>query len=231
MQTSTKERSGNARNGRQAKAKAPKPRKTTAERFWSKVDKTAGFFNCWLWTASKRTDGYGKFRITRDGKSQLVPAHVFALLDGKPLPRGKVVMHSCNNPLCCNPLHLSLGTQKANVNQAIRQGRVTRVKLTRETIREALTLAVDGTSADIIAEKLGRNPTQIRTLFRGQTHVKITGISRNSATGKGRDKQVFRDALAFMDAAEASEKVVTIAAHPKFKRSPEPEAAASLATA
>lgn len=32
-----------------------------------------------------------------------------------PIPEGAVVMHSCDNPPCCNPSHLRLGTQRENL--------------------------------------------------------------------------------------------------------------------
>ena len=34
-----------------------------------------------------------------------------------------VVMHLCNNPSCVNPDHLQGGTQRANVQQCVREGR------------------------------------------------------------------------------------------------------------
>jgi hypothetical protein len=39
------------------------------------------------------------------------------------IPKGKVVMHSCDVRLCINPEHLSVGTQKENIQDAIQKGR------------------------------------------------------------------------------------------------------------
>lgn len=47
-----------------------------------------------------------------------------------PIPPGYVVMHSCDNPVCCNPSHLSMGTQADNMADRDRKGR-TRIKQQR----------------------------------------------------------------------------------------------------
>jgi hypothetical protein len=46
---------------------------------------------------------------------------------GRELPanRKQVVMHSCDNPSCCNPTHLRLGTQSENITQAHERGLIT----------------------------------------------------------------------------------------------------------
>lgn len=81
--------------------------------FLKKINKTS---TCWIWKACVYGNNkYGKFW---DGKNQSA-AHRFSFryFKGK-IPKEKVVMHSCNNPLCVNPEHLSLGTQKENIQYA-----------------------------------------------------------------------------------------------------------------
>jgi hypothetical protein len=78
------------------------------ERFWSKVNKTAG---CWNWGASKSKKGYGQFRI---GK-RVVKAHRVAYeLENGLIPAGMDVDHRCHNKACVNPAHLRLATNKQN---------------------------------------------------------------------------------------------------------------------
>ncbi len=92
---------------------------TTQESFWSKVQKTNG---CWLWTATK-TNGYG---MIRNG-NRMVFAHRFSWeLHNGPIPDGLCVLHNCpegDNPACCNPAHLFLGTKADNNTDRKKKGR------------------------------------------------------------------------------------------------------------
>lgn len=91
-----------------------------AARFWSKVD-IKSESECWPWLGDFGTRGYGQINI--DGKN--VGAHrvAFWLATGEDIV-GFIVRHFvCDNPPCCNPAHLKRGTQKDNVQDAIRKGR------------------------------------------------------------------------------------------------------------
>lgn len=84
-------------------------RKTAAQRFWSKVDKSG---DCWTWTAHVMPLGYGLFTRTGGGH---VLAHRFAHeLEHGPIPAGMEVDHRCFNRACVNPDHLRLATHKQN---------------------------------------------------------------------------------------------------------------------
>lgn len=101
-------------------------RRSTLELFWSKVDRTGP---CWLWTASVDKDGYGVFSITlpadgRPARQHHTRGHRFAYeLAHGPIPKGRLVMHSCDTPRCVNPAHLSLGTALDNNGDAAAKGR------------------------------------------------------------------------------------------------------------
>lgn len=92
-----------------------------AERFWPKVDKSAGPDACWPYTGSITSHGYG---CTSAGNDKVVGAHKMAYLLAKgPVAAGLQVMHSCDNPPCCNPAHLSLGTASDNAADKAAKGR------------------------------------------------------------------------------------------------------------
>ena len=80
-----------------------------AQRFWTKVDKTA---TCWLWTAAT-SNGYGNFRV-KDGQN--VSAHRIAYVaEHGDVPQGLELDHLCRNRRCVNPAHLEPVTRRENV--------------------------------------------------------------------------------------------------------------------
>lgn len=94
-----------------------------AARFWRRVKKSS-MRACWPWQGGRLQDGYGMFSMRRaSGHYDPVRAHRAAWLfsDGDPSPL--LVLHSCDNPLCCNPAHLFLGTQRDNMRDKHRKGR------------------------------------------------------------------------------------------------------------
>lgn len=100
--------------------------RSQAARFWSKVS-AGGPDECWPWTAGTDKDGYGKFAVTLPplgGRSpqKHVRAHRLAFLLVHGVAFG-LVLHSCDNPPCCNPGHLRDGTQSQNVRDSVERGR------------------------------------------------------------------------------------------------------------
>ena len=81
------------------------------ERFLAKVDRSGGEEGCWLWTGYRNNEGYG--RCTVRGRKYLAHRRAYELLRG-PVPVGLVVRHTCDNPPCCNPAHLRVGTHAEN---------------------------------------------------------------------------------------------------------------------
>lgn len=101
--------------------KAMKKRRlqTIEARLNAYLDKTG---ECWLWTKNTYNYGYGKLSI---GRSKQVRAHRYMYEKYKgEIPQGMNVLHTCDNPRCCNPKHLFLGNQKANMSDAKEKGRI-----------------------------------------------------------------------------------------------------------
>lgn len=92
-------------------------------RFFSKVNKTE---SCWIWSgarSSKRRGGHERGQISINGKLTFVHRASWLIHYG-PIPSGLLVCHSCDTPLCVNPSHLFLGTQKDNMKDCAAKGRV-----------------------------------------------------------------------------------------------------------
>lgn len=94
------------------------------KRFWSYVDKSGGVNECWPWIGGKNTLGYGKFKIA-SYKMVMANRLAFALATNFD-PGEKLVCHSCDNPPCCNPTHLWLGTARENNLDCFSKNRHTR---------------------------------------------------------------------------------------------------------
>jgi len=88
-------------------------------RFWSKVDRRSES-ECWPWVASVGQYGYGQFR--HDDKMRKAHRIAWELTNG-PLPAHLVVCHHCDNPPCCNPAHLFVGSNADNMADMKAKGR------------------------------------------------------------------------------------------------------------
>lgn len=79
--------------------------------------------DCLLWVGEKNGHGYGRLSMWRGGGRRRYLAHRLAHFRATgELPR--VVRHACDTPACCNPSHLSGGTQTDNMRDALSRGRL-----------------------------------------------------------------------------------------------------------
>lgn len=94
-----------------------------APRFWGYVHR-CGPDDCWPWLG-RLFDGqrYGQFAL--DGRPARAHRVAWMLTRG-PIPDGLYVCHSCDNPACCNPSHLWLGTHDDNMADRQAKGRTLR---------------------------------------------------------------------------------------------------------
>lgn len=127
---------------------------------------------CWVWTgANSGRYGYGK-----------LTSHIYAHraaweLSNGPIPSGLDVLHRCDNPPCCNPSHLFLGTARDNAADMLAKhrtplGEERRLsKLTDAQVRDIR--AASGLLTDIAA-RFGVSPSLIGLIRRGRrrTHVR-----------------------------------------------------------
>lgn len=80
--------------------------------------------DCLVWSGACNDKGYGQMGI---GGHRLAYAHRIAwVLAHGELDDEVLVLHCCDNPPCCNPDHLFLGTHQANSDDKISKGRFVR---------------------------------------------------------------------------------------------------------
>jgi hypothetical protein len=82
-----------------------------AEAFWAKVDQ-GDPTECWPWRGYVAPSGHGQTML------QYVPMYAhrkaWILTHGR-IRSGLCVNHRCDNKLCCNPMHMYLGTRADNM--------------------------------------------------------------------------------------------------------------------
>ena len=150
------------------------------DRFWSKVA-VGEPAECWLWRAGSKTrKGYGIFK--HEGFSWLAHRMAFVLHYGAgALPHGAQVLHSCDNPQCCNPSHLRAGTPAQNMQDKAARGRGNQPKgehhphrkLTFGIVRAIRKLRAEGRTCAQIAAALNTPRAATSDVLAGRTWAHV----------------------------------------------------------
>lgn len=128
---------------------------------------------CWEWQGRRSAKGYGRGPHNE-------PAHRFAyrMLVGR-IPNGMLVCHHCDNPPCCNPAHLFVGTHADNMDDMVAKGR--QAKHQRPTTMPAETVALirdryaAGESQGALAAEYGTTPGRVGAIVRWETRKEAGG--------------------------------------------------------
>lgn len=137
---------------------------------------------CWAWRGKIHSQGYGVFTYRGDE----IYAHRFSYeyYFGE-IPDGLHVLHKCDNPPCCKPEHLFLGTNADNVadavakNRNVRGERVGTAKLTADMVaRIKLELLVGKASRRLLGQQYGVSERAIAKIASGETWAHVSINSR-----------------------------------------------------
>ena len=126
------------------------------------IDKSGGPDACWEWQGYRDKNGYVAIKHNKIQDR----AHRFAYEDAiGPIPEGRnwCVCHHCDNPPCCNPRHLFLGTRKDNTQDMIKKGRNNPPrgaghagsKLSESDVLEIVAMSMDGYPHRETAKRFG----------------------------------------------------------------------------
>jgi hypothetical protein len=94
--------------------------------------------DCLIWTGGKSFQGYGQVQWNR---RQIGTHRLALLLVGGTIEPGQIVLHACDNRLCCHPNHLTAGSYQDNTDDMVAKGRSMTgerngsAKLTAEDVR------------------------------------------------------------------------------------------------
>lgn len=156
---------------------------STESAFWSKVDSSAGAFECWPWLGARFVTGYGAFRPrgrTATGAHRMS----LELSLGRELGEGMQACHTCDNRICANPAHLFEGTATDNARDMVAKGRhgaavhpesIPRgeqshaARLTEAVVRRVRTRRAEGVSYPQLAAEFGITQSHARRLAVGES--------------------------------------------------------------
>lgn len=155
----------------------------TNDVLWSKVEKR-GEDECWNWIGYKNAGGYGRVQINEWQYYahrvifNLVNPGVIDLKAPKQTDEKGFLLHTCDNPSCCNPKHLWVGTHRDNMEDKVKKNRQKkfpsdtgpRCRLTMQQAREVRQLRKEGISARELAKRYGLSLPSIKTLLRGDSY-------------------------------------------------------------
>jgi len=118
--------------------------------FWKYAERKSND-ECWPWTGTCDQHRYGRVPfMTKQMKAHRVSYEMF---NGH-IPDGLVVRHRCDNPNCVNPHHLEVGTQKENMLDASKRGRLNPKSL--ENLRPGMKGFLGAGSASIGGKNVGK---------------------------------------------------------------------------
>jgi hypothetical protein len=141
-------------------------------RFWSKVDKNGPIMPhmetcCWVWTRGTRR-GYGVVRVS----DKVLMAHRIAyILAHGSIPQKLLALHQCDNPRCCNPSHIQIGTDAQNIAEAIARGRFKGVTLTESQVLDVRRDFASGVSIRQLAKDCGAAWPTVNRAVQGKNTV------------------------------------------------------------
>ena len=149
--------------------------KKNIERFWAKVD-ICNEDECWNWKAYKDKGGYGTYRM--NDKMFLSHRVTWTLFNNNDIRDNLHVLHKCDNPACCNPKHLFVGTHADNMRDCEEKGRNYipkgvkngNAKLTREQVLAIRSRYVPHVvSTRMLADEFGVNRVTISYIINRKT--------------------------------------------------------------
>jgi hypothetical protein len=154
-----------------------------ADRFARKV-RRGGPDECWPFTGSTDKFGHGQFHVSVERGR--VPAHVFALelALGIPCPPGREGCHHCDNPPCCNPVHVYYGTRQQNVDDKVRRGRhirgeaCTHARLSESDVVAIRTRFAAGVGMGVLVRDYGLSSAMVSLIVNGKRWAHVGGPIR-----------------------------------------------------
>ena len=133
---------------------------------------------CWIWFKNKDRGGYGMMSVgnkTCRAHRISYEAHI------GPIPKDRILCHSCDTPSCINPHHLRVGTAKDNaVDRELRNRRDvrgTQVGTAKLTEVQVLEIKWSVLPLALLAKKYGVHKSNVSSIKNGKSWKHLTAYA------------------------------------------------------
>lgn len=144
--------------------------------FWNRIAVGNNVIkDCWEWIGGISRKGYGQ--MAYEGRMHTAHRLAWTFTKGK-IPKGLYVLHKCDNPTCCNPWHLFLGTQKDNMRDMVEKNRSVGKKLHAKRLTDDEVIAIRAMhkakiKGVVIADCFGVSMTCIEKTVTKESHPDV----------------------------------------------------------
>lgn len=183
----------------------------TTDTILSKVYKNE-HSGCWEWQGSKNNEGYGQ--VSYQGKIHLVHRLTYELIIGR-IESDMYVCHKCDNPKCCNPAHLFIGTPRDNQIDCRLKNRNPTSKINYNNALKIKRLFNDGYSRKEISQQYSISYQQVCRIINGKywnyvnppadSPVTNTMQDPNTQQAEGQQEQNAQESASMDSAMEATQ--------------------------
>lgn len=156
---------------------------------------------CWCWQGSLGPSGYG--RVCHNKREYMAHRIAWEIYNAEPIPPELIVRHTCDNPLCVNPLHLILGTFLDNAkdrNLRNRTAKGVKINTSKLSDNDVMQIRIDHSNGVLqkdLAQKYNVTDVNISHIVCGKTWKHVGGPTVKPQTRLSKAQVAYiREALA-----------------------------------